>query len=408
MTTTPTASLELQDLDKLRKIGNLIMTQDNRITDQPMFIVQQRRRMYGLDTGYCENFIWLCSEDEYNEASVEEADALEAEYQDTGRAKDGWQRTGYIDQWEFVTACFTEQGCIDYLKLDGHNLNEPRIYAEGSYRNEEFRAVRNSLIALARRAQPEGEAPQALSQAAEKWAYEFVLQQGGPLTRSNLWQKVLDAAEARFAPAATLSPLCGAQPAESGKEEKPAAYRVTSPNTGKSRLMSRSAMKAWERSGYIVTPLFDRATPAAQQAAAPGAQLVIGVAAPQGATISIMQPHADGTTTVIYGGTHPVGDSMGRAVVAAAPSAPGAPEAPAKLPRLYRFDCYVGKTKMAAGVGVHATSMEEAEQKARKLADKDETIKFESNQPCHVTRKCGICAAYERAAQLDGGQGEAR
>lgn len=77
------------------------------------------------------------------------------------------------------------------------------------------------------------------------------------------------------------------------------------------------------------------AWPVAQQAAAPGAQLVIGVAAPQGATISIMQPHADGTTTVIYGGTHPVGDSMGRAVVAAAPSAPGTPEAPAAAEKLY-------------------------------------------------------------------------
>lgn len=87
-------------------------------------------------------------------------------------------------------------------------------------------------------------------------------------------------------------------------------------------------------------------------------------------------------------------------------SAPGTPEAPADLPRLYRFDCYVGKTKMAAGGGVHASTMEEAEQKARKLIDKEETIKFESNQPCHPTRKCSICANYERAAQLDGVQGE--
>ena len=83
----------------------------------------------------------------------------------------------------------------------------------------------------------------------------------------------------------------------------------------------------------------------AQQTAAAGAQLVIGVAAPQGATISILQPHADGTTTVIYGGTHPAGDSMGRAVVAAAPgntpefggiktSALGTPEAPSDQTRL--------------------------------------------------------------------------
>ena len=91
-------------------------------------------------------------------------------------------------------------------------------------------------------------------------------------------------------------------------------------------------------------------------------------------------------------------------VLDAATSAPGTPEAQADLPRLYRFDCYVGKTKMAAGVGVHGSTMEEAEQKARKMIDKGETIKFESNRPCHATRKCHICAEYERAAQLDGGQ----
>jgi len=32
--------------------------------------------------------------------------------------------------------------------LIGHNLNEPRIYATGSYRNNEFRAVRNFLVEL--------------------------------------------------------------------------------------------------------------------------------------------------------------------------------------------------------------------------------------------------------------------
>lgn len=64
----------------------------------------------------------------------------------------------------------------------------------------------------ASRAQPEGEAPQAVAivgnadfergyQAALKWCDEN-------------WDK----------PAATLSPLCGAQHAESGKEVRPAGY----------------------------------------------------------------------------------------------------------------------------------------------------------------------------------------
>jgi hypothetical protein len=141
-------------LDPLLEVGKLIATQDNRCTDQPMFVVQQRRRIAGLDTDYCDNIIWLCSEDDYSEASAEEAAQLEAEYQETGRERSGWTRTGYMDQWEFVTACFTEQGCKDYLKRDGHNLKEPRIYAEGSYRNEEFRTIRNTLLKLAAQDRP--------------------------------------------------------------------------------------------------------------------------------------------------------------------------------------------------------------------------------------------------------------
>jgi DNA (cytosine-5)-methyltransferase 1 len=136
---------------ELRRIGELLRTQDNRYTDQPMFIVQQKRRITGIDTDYCEDIVWMNSEDEYAEASEEEAARLEGEYQAGTRSQGmgGWTRTGYMDQWEFVTACFTEQGCKDYLRLDGHNLKETRIYADGSYRNNEFRAVRNWLMSLA-------------------------------------------------------------------------------------------------------------------------------------------------------------------------------------------------------------------------------------------------------------------
>ena len=46
----------------------------------------------------------------------------------------------------------------------------------------------------------------------------------------------------------------------------------------------------------------------------PVADIRIGVSASgQGATICIMQPYADGSTTTIYSEMHPLGDSMGRA-----------------------------------------------------------------------------------------------
>ncbi|MCV6799331.1 hypothetical protein OII53_24820 [Achromobacter ruhlandii] len=56
-------------------------------------------------------------------------------------------------------------------------------------------------------------------------------------------------------------------------------------------------------------------------ASAPVADIRIGVSATgQGATVCVMQQHADGTATVIYSEPHPLGDSVGRAALANAPA----------------------------------------------------------------------------------------
>ncbi len=58
---------------------------------------------------------------------------------------------------------------------------------------------------------------------------------------------------------------------------------------------------------------------------APVAEVQIGVSVTeQGATVCLMQPHANGSATVIYSNTHPPGDSLGRAALASAPVAPQA------------------------------------------------------------------------------------
>jgi hypothetical protein len=86
-----------------------------------------------------------------------------------------------------------------------------------------------ALIALARRAQPEGEAPQADLTRRQKENAEFAewwassgQQATHDLTTENAahatWQE-------RARRAATLSPLCGAQHAESGKEAQ-SAYEI--------------------------------------------------------------------------------------------------------------------------------------------------------------------------------------
>jgi hypothetical protein len=147
---TGDAAPVLAPLSELKAIGELLRTQDNRSTDQPMFIVQQIRSYVTNATDYHDSRIeWRESiSGDYALADAAESAALEEEYQHTHTVPGGWDRLAVIDVWEFVTACFTEQGCKDFILINGHNLNSPRIYADGSYRNNEFRAIRNALIAL--------------------------------------------------------------------------------------------------------------------------------------------------------------------------------------------------------------------------------------------------------------------
>ncbi|HIF7185986.1 TPA: hypothetical protein ACX39V_005155 [Klebsiella pneumoniae] len=125
-------------------IGELIRTQDNRITDQPMFVVFQKREIIGSDEHSPSRICWVWDGEEVSELR---AKRLEALYQD-GRDTRGYNRYAMQEVDEFVTACFTEHGCKDYLRQNGHNLRLPYIYACGSFRNNEYQLVRNWLAGI--------------------------------------------------------------------------------------------------------------------------------------------------------------------------------------------------------------------------------------------------------------------
>ncbi|MCY2115853.1 hypothetical protein OW833_01950 [Klebsiella pneumoniae] len=129
---------------ELYTIGDLIRTQDNRITDQPMFVVFQKREIIGSDEHSPSRICWVWDGEEVSELR---AKRLEALYQD-GRDTRGYNRYAMQEVDEFVTACFTEHGCKDYLRQNGHNLRLPYIYACGSFRNNEYQLVRNWLAGI--------------------------------------------------------------------------------------------------------------------------------------------------------------------------------------------------------------------------------------------------------------------
>ncbi len=129
---------------ELYTIGDLIRTQDNRITDQTMFVVFQKREIIGSDEHSPSRICWVWDGEEVSELR---AKRLEALYQD-GRNTRGYDRYAMQEVDEFVTACFTEHGCKDYLRQNGHNLRLPYIYACGSFRNNEYQLVRNWLAGI--------------------------------------------------------------------------------------------------------------------------------------------------------------------------------------------------------------------------------------------------------------------
>ena len=133
----------------ISKIGELINTQDNRITDQPIFVVEKRVLVVtDPDYGY-EDEEWVNTQSgDYQRADATKAGRLDA-LRDGCRDTTPWEKFFLTETWQFVTSCFTEQGCKDFLAINGHNIGKSRIYAYGSYRNHEYQSVRKMLSGLA-------------------------------------------------------------------------------------------------------------------------------------------------------------------------------------------------------------------------------------------------------------------
>jgi len=115
---------------ELEALAHEIETQDNLATAHPVFVVQQKRTVYGVSDDYSDGSIWVyageeCEFEDLDDSEIEDAILV-----------------GFADTWEFVTACFTRKGCEDYIKANGHNLKEPRIYVESAHRNREWIMLR--------------------------------------------------------------------------------------------------------------------------------------------------------------------------------------------------------------------------------------------------------------------------
>lgn len=135
----------------LAAMAKAIGTQDNACTEHPIFLVQQRRRVYGFDPVDGGSVaVWLDACNDCAEIHGDEEQALEAAYQETGEVPPEYMRTGYADQWEFVQPFFSKAGAEAYIEANRHRMTDPRVYVDSGYRNREWQAIRALLAVFAK------------------------------------------------------------------------------------------------------------------------------------------------------------------------------------------------------------------------------------------------------------------
>lgn len=122
----------------LADLGLRLRTQDgmgsergpSHATAHPVYMVQERERVYGIDTSHTDPDGYVLGDDD-GDAPVD----LPVE---AGERVD--DAVPYINQWVFVqgAVALTRDGIEAYLAVNGHNLKEPRVWVGSMYRVEEM------------------------------------------------------------------------------------------------------------------------------------------------------------------------------------------------------------------------------------------------------------------------------
>lgn len=124
----------LKDEPSLCEIARRLHTQDNAATAEPIYTVQEKHRIYGVDSGYSDDHVWVDPNNETQECSEDTPGAV---------------RVGYVDKWMFVTAFLTLEAARQYRDNNAHrHPGGVRIYVASAYRNPEMIRVRRFLKLL--------------------------------------------------------------------------------------------------------------------------------------------------------------------------------------------------------------------------------------------------------------------
>jgi len=151
----------LRAAGRLADLEHRLRTQDNRATAWPLYVVEQRERIYGLDPQWSDSdtgYIWQYQDDHsvYYETDLDllaehcmgltegrvDYDFAQIEGRDEVTLEDcEYEKIYYTVRWKFVCAHLTEEAADLYVEQNAHRLTQPRVYVTSQYRCHEWQDV---------------------------------------------------------------------------------------------------------------------------------------------------------------------------------------------------------------------------------------------------------------------------
>ena len=127
---------------RLAEMGRNVNTQDNRITSDPIFLVQEKRRFLG-DADADDSYVWYNRH--WDQVDAELAAQLDQWEEENSGDLTGYTKYYYREVYVTVQPFFTEAEAQRYIDSNAHRMSEPRIYVDSAYRNREWQTIREFL-----------------------------------------------------------------------------------------------------------------------------------------------------------------------------------------------------------------------------------------------------------------------
>lgn len=138
---------QFQDkLQELKAIGEEMQVQDNRHTENPLFVIQEDSRVYGVDDAefkerdndYEGDLCEAC------DALCDEGKSLEDDCEECPDEAFNWYKIEKVFNLS-PGVFFTAKACQEHIDSNEYHYTNPRSFAVGTYRNPEMKAVINFL-----------------------------------------------------------------------------------------------------------------------------------------------------------------------------------------------------------------------------------------------------------------------